>query len=159
PMMQGVRGSIFMVTLTPRPETGRQRLGARSPLASLRLPDRLALLLERERSFLRVLGLEDRARDPALLLERRTHLLAQLREHLDARRDRTLRGSGVVGVDLLEGRLEGTRRFPHLRDRVLVDIEALERALLRRLHGQWCVRDHPRRVLACRVEQLVAGDD
>src|SRR3954468_21926427 len=74
PMMHGVRGSI--ATVTRPPSFG---------LPSLPLPLGLALLRERPRTFLRVLGLEDRARDAALLLERGAQLLAEPRQHLDAR--------------------------------------------------------------------------
>src|SRR5262245_38397 len=57
PMTHGARGS-----------------GAVMRPSSLRLPDRLALLRERLRTFPCVLGLEDLRRDPALLLERRAQL-------------------------------------------------------------------------------------
>src|SRR5436190_9540783 len=59
PMMHGVRGSTFMVALTLRRDTRRSPSGS-SPLRSLGLPHRLALLGERLGAFLRVLGLEDR---------------------------------------------------------------------------------------------------
>src|SRR5947207_11092280 len=76
PMMHGLRGSMVVIACAGPAGGG-----------SLALPVRLPLLGERLRTLLRVFGLEDRAREATLLLERGAQLLAEHLEDLRGRRD------------------------------------------------------------------------
>ena len=109
-----------------------------------------ALFREGLGSFLGVLGLEDVARELRLLLERRAQLLAEPLEDICGRR-----GVRTVGDRLAQLAHCGAQ----LLGDVLVEIETLQRALLGRLHRERGIRDDPLRVLARRVEQLLARDD
>ena len=136
PMMHGVRGSIVTVALTSP---------ARPAFASRRTPSGLPSRPRSGRS-------RSRCGSPS-----RTRCAAPCRAWSSTSTLAAIAPCAVAGsraVDLLERGAQRARGVAELRDRVLVDVEALERALLRGLHRERRVGDHPRRVLARLVEQL-----
>src|SRR5262245_9652827 len=105
------------------PRVGRDADDARCPRIdaherSARLPDRRTLLGEGLRALFGVVGLEDLARELAILLERRAQALAQSVERRDTRRDRIGGGLRVGTVDRLERGAHRFARVPKLLDRV-----------------------------------------